>query len=221
MFDAERLNVIECARSMSRYGLVVLSGGNVSVRMPDGNFLVTPSAMGYDSMEPEDIVLVNPRGGVVEGVRRPSSDLSALLYVFNHVSGINVVLHTHQAYATAVGLVCDELPANLVTVIDELHAPVRVAPFTPSSDEGMGIATVEYSGEALAVILKHHGVMAYGASLEQALSAAVYLEEASKTYLAAMATRRPIPLLSAEDIAREGAERGYYGQPKSTDPLVG
>lgn len=206
---------------MSKYGLVVLSGGNVSMRMPDGNFLVTPSAMGYDTMLAEDIVLVNSMGLVVEGTRRPSSDLSALLYVFNHMSEINVILHTHQAYATAVGLLCDELPANLVTVIDELHAPVRVAPFTPSSDQGMGIATVEYSGKALAVILKHHGVMAYGASIEQALSAAVYLEEASKTYLAAMATSWPMPLLSAEDIAREGAERGYYGQPRSTDPVVG
>ena len=134
---------------------------------------------------------------------------------------VKVVLHTHQAYATAVGLVCDELPANLVTVIDELHAPVRVAPFTPSSDQGMGIATVKYAGKALAVILKHHGVMAYGASMEQALSAALYLEEASKTYLAALATDRPIPLLSAEDVAREGAERGYYGQPESSAPLVG
>ena len=48
MYEAEKQQLIDCARAMERYGLVVLSGGNVSMRMPCGNFLVTPSAMGYD-----------------------------------------------------------------------------------------------------------------------------------------------------------------------------
>lgn len=214
MYEKEKQELIDCALQMQRYGLVVLSGGNVSMRMPCGNFLVTPSAMSYDTMALEDIVLVDKTGKTVEGIRRPSSDTKALLYIFNHMQNVNVILHTHQPYATAVGLVCKELPANLVTVIDEIHSSVKVAPFTPSSDEGMGIATVEYAGDALAVILMHHGAMAFGNSIEQALCAAVYLEEASKTYLAAMAANRPIPMLSPEDIAREGEERGYYGQPK-------
>lgn len=213
MYEREKQQLIDCARTMERCGLVVLSGGNVSMRMPCGNFLVTPSAMGYDTMTTEDIVLINDRGETVEGVRRPTSDKSAILYLFRHRPDVNAVLHTHQPYATAAGLVCDVLPANLVTVIDELNAPVQVAPFTPSSDEGMGILAVDYAGDARAVILKHHGVMAFGKDLDQALSAAVYLEEASKTYLAALATGRPVPLLSEEQIAQESVERGYYGQP--------
>ncbi len=213
MYEAEKQQLIDCARAMERYGLVVLSGGNVSMRMPCGNFLVTPSAMGYDTMTVDDVVLINDRGETVEGFRRPTSDKSAILYLFRHRPDIQVVLHTHQPYATAVGLVCDQLPANLVTVIDELNAPVQVAPFTPSSDEGMGILAVEYAGDARAVILKHHGAMAFGNSIEQALSAAVYLEEASKSYLAALSTGREIPMLSREQIAQESEERGYYGQP--------
>lgn len=214
MYEKEKQALIDCAHEMQRYGLVVLSGGNVSMRMPCGNFLVTPSAMSYDTMTTEDIVLVDQEGNVVEGVRRPSSDIKAILYIFNHMAKVNVVLHTHQPYATAVGLVCDVLPVNLVTVIDEVHAAVKVAPFTPSSDEGMGVSTVQYAGDALAVLLKHHGAMIYGDSIDQALSAAVYLELACKTYLLALSTGRPIPVLSPEEIAAEGEERGYYGQPK-------
>ena len=68
-YEKERCELIECARAMEHYGLVMLSGGNVSLRMKDGTFLVTPSAMAYDSMIPEDIVLVNGKGETIEGKR--------------------------------------------------------------------------------------------------------------------------------------------------------
>lgn len=213
MYEKEKQALIDCARTMERYGLVVLSGGNVSMRMPDGNFLVTPSAMSYDTMVPEDIVLINENGETVEGFRRPTSDKLAVLYLFKKRPDLNVILHTHQPYATALGMVTDVLPANLITVIDELHADVHVAPFARSSDEGMGILAHEYAGDALAVILRHHGVIAFGKNMDQALSAAVYLEEASKAWLAMKATGLPIPMLSAQQIAEESEERGYYGQP--------
>ena len=59
MYEKEKQQLIDCAREMQRYGLVVLSGGNVSMRMPCGNFLVTPSAMSYDTMTTDDIVPVS------------------------------------------------------------------------------------------------------------------------------------------------------------------
>ena len=133
MYEREKQQLIDCARAMERHGLVVLSGGNVSMRMPCGNFLVTPSAMSYDTMTIDDIVLIDGETRTVEGRRRPTSDKHAVLYMFRHMPEVNVILHTHQPYATAVGLVSDRLPANLVTVIDELHGEVKVAPFTPLS----------------------------------------------------------------------------------------
>ena len=209
----ERQQLIDTMLEVKRNQLVVLSGGNISMRMPCGNFLVTPSAMAYETMTPEDIVLIDEQGETVEGCRRATSDKTALLYIFRHMPDVNVIIHTHQPYATAVGLVCDKLPATLTTLIDELHADVHVAPFTRSSDEGMGILTVDHIGDALAVILKHHGVIAIGKDIDQALSACVSLEESSRCYLAALATGRPVPELTPEQIAEESEERGYYGQP--------
>jgi L-ribulose-5-phosphate 4-epimerase len=213
MHEAEKQGLIDCAREMLRYGLVVLSGGNVSMRVGPDAFLVTPSAMGYETMVVDDIVMVDGKGATLEGTRRPSSDTRALLYLFGKLPSANVILHTHQPYASAVGLVCEGLPANQIPVIDELHGAVRVAPFVRSSDEGMGVVAAEYARDSLAVILRHHGALVWGESIDQALSAAVYLEEASKTYLAALATGRPIPMLTPEQIADEGTKRGYYGQP--------
>lgn len=213
MYEKEKQEIIQCAKKMDRYNLICLSGGNVSMRMPDNNFLITPSAMLYDDMVPDDIVLVDGNGNTVEGKRRPSSDMKAILYIFKHMPGVNAVIHTHQPYATAVGLVSSELPACLVTIIDANKASVPVAPFTRSSDEGMGEMVVRYAGNSLAVILKHHGVMAYGKSLTEALESAVYLEESSKAYLLAKAVGE-IPMLTEEEFNSENEERGYYGQPE-------
>ena len=153
-YKEERQAIIDCALKMEMYGLVVFSGGNISMRLSDGNFLVTPSAMEYDSMLQEDVVLVDAAGNTIEGSRRPTSDLQAILYIFQKMPEINVVLHTHQSKAVAVSLMVDQLPVISTTMVDELYGEVPVAPFTISSDIGMGVSVVEYAKKALAVILK-------------------------------------------------------------------
>ncbi len=210
-YEKERQELIDTARRMERYGRVRMSGGNVSLRL--GDFvLVTPSAMAYDTMVTDDIVLVDLDGNVVEGKRRPTSDLKAILYILNHMSFVNAIIHTHQPKATALSLVTDHLPLISTTLVDEVKDEVRVAPFTISSDEKMGIETVKYAGNALCVILKNHGVMAYGKDLDQALSAALYLEESCDVYLSALATGKEISLLSRQEAQAEDAYRGNYGQ---------
>ena len=214
-YAKERQAIIDCARKMEKYGLVVFSGGNVSMRMADGNFLVTPSAMQYDSMLPEDIVLVDAAAKSIAGNRRPTSDLMAILYIFQNMPEINVILHTHQPKAVAVSLIADQLPVISTTMVDELCGEVPVAPFTISSDLGMGVSVVEYAKKALAVILKQHGVITFGNSLEQALSAAVYLEETCQIYLSVLAAGHDILVLTEDQIEAEAKPRGYYGQPKT------
>ena len=211
MFEKEKQELIDTARKMEKYELIRMSGGNVSLRIDD-LVLVTPTAMGYDDMVIDDIVITDLKGNVVEGKRRPTSDLKAILYIFNHCDDIKAIIHTHQPKATALSLVCDKLPVISSTMVDEVKGEVNVTPFTISSDEGMGIETVKYKNDSLCVILKNHGVMAYGKSLEQALSAAIYLEESCDVYLAALATGREITTLTKEQIAAEDAPRGYYGQ---------
>ena len=212
MYEAEKKAVLETALEIKRCGLVSLSGGNVSLRVGADEYLVTPSGMVYEEMTPQDICLIDGTGTLREGCRKPSSDASALLYMFSHMPKVNAIIHTHQPWATAAGFDTDELPEFLVTVIDACRNPVQVAPFTPSSAVGMGELAVQYAGDALAVILKHHGVLAYGADMREALFSAVYLEEAAKTYVLARAMGREIPKLPPELVAREKAGWESYGQ---------
>lgn len=212
MYEKEKREILECALEIKRCGLVSLSGGNVSMRMPGDHFLVTPSGMNYEEMTAGDVVLIDGKGNVREGNRKPSSDTPALMYMYDNMPGVNAIIHTHQPYATAAGFVCDEIPLFLVTVIDANREPVKVAPFTPSSDIGMGKLAAEYAGDSLAVILKGHGVMAYGESLKEALYSAVYLEEAAKTFVLAKAMGAEIRQLPEEDIVKEKAGWATYGQ---------
>ena len=211
MYKELRQSLIDTARKMEQYNLIRMSGGNVALRVED-KILVTPSAMAYDTMLPEDIVVVDIEGNVIEGNRRPTSDLKAILYILKHMPEINAIIHTHQPKATALSLICDKLPIISTTMVDEVKGEVNVAPFTISSDEGMGIQTVEHAGKALCVILKNHGVMAYGKSLEQALSAAIYLEESCDIYISALSTGKDITVLTKEQVEAEEMPRGNYGQ---------
>ena len=176
MYEKEKKELIKCGMEMLRYGLVSLTGGNVSLRLDDGTFLVTPSAMLYEDMKEEDIVRLDSEKNILEGRRRPSSDTDALLYIFRHKPEVKAIIHTHQPYATAAGLIGDCLPACLTTIIDTAHGDVPVTPFTVSSDEGMGVQTVQYCGTSDAVILGNHGVIAMGDSVFSALETAVYME---------------------------------------------
>jgi len=211
LYEKLRQDLIDTARKMEQYNLIRMSGGNVAMRVED-MILVTPTAMAYDTMIPEDIVVVDCEGRVIEGKRKPTSDLKAILYILNHMPEVNAVIHTHQPKAVALSLITDKLPLISTTMVDEVKDEVNVAPFTISSDEGMGIQTVEYATRALCVILKNHGIMAFGKDLEQALSAAIYLEESCEVYMSALATGKDITVLTKEQAEAEDAPRGYYGQ---------
>ena len=211
LYEKQRQELIDTARKMEQYGLIRMSGGNVALRIDD-KVLVTPTAMAYDTMVIEDIVVVDLEGKTIEGKRRPTSDLKAILYILNHMPQVNAIIHTHQPKAVALSLICDRLPLISTTMVDEVKDEVNVAPFTISSDEGMGIQTVEYATKALCVILKNHGIMAFGKNLEQTLSAAIYLEESCDIYLSALATNKKITVLTKQQAEAEDAPRGYYGQ---------
>ena len=212
MFEEQKKQILDAALEIKANRLISLSGGNVSMRVGENRYLVTPSGMRYETMTPADICLIDENCNVVEGTRKPSSDSSALIYMFRHMPHINAINHTHQPWATAAGFAVDELPEFQVTIIDACRNPVKVAPFTPSSAIGMGILATEYAGDSLAVILKHHGVVAFGADMEEALYSAVYLEESAKTFVLTKAMGVEIPPLDPELVRLEKQGWETYGQ---------
>lgn len=216
MFEAQKEQIIKTGIKLDRYELIALSGGNLSWRMPGGEILMTPSGMIYEDMITDDVLVTDAAGKVIEGSRKLSVDSEALIYIYQKKPEVNAIIHTHQPYATAVGLVSDELPCNLTTLANAACGSVKVAPYSSAASIDMGIASVDYLGDRLAVILKHHGVVAIGATLKQALYACVYLEEAAKTYIMAKTFGGEMAMLTQPQIDRAVEVFKNYGQGKET-----
>lgn len=187
MFENHKKSMIETGIKLDRYGLIALSGGNISYRTQTGEVLITPSGMIYEELTPSDILVMDINGNILEGSRRASVDNEAMRYIFKEREDIHAIIHTHQPYATGIGLVTDEIVCNLTTLANATRGSVKVAPYSSAASLDMGIQTVKNLDDRLAVVLKHHGVVTVGDSLKQALYAAVYLEEAAKTLVMARA----------------------------------
>jgi ribulose-5-phosphate 4-epimerase/fuculose-1-phosphate aldolase len=211
MYSEDKQEMIKAALELKENELIALSGGNVSVRKENGDYIVTPSGMSYEGMVEDDLIVFNKDGKIIEGNRRPSVDTIAIEYIYQNMPEVNAVIHTHQVYATAVGLLADQLPVAVTTLSNVTLGAVNVAPYSNPGSLEMGIQTVKYSGGKRAVILKHHGVVTIGANLKEALYAAVYMETAAKTYLVAKAAG--VPDLMNEEQNRQAVEMFFdYGQ---------
>jgi L-ribulose-5-phosphate 4-epimerase len=187
MYEKEKRAIIDAALEIKAAGLIHMTGGNVSVRMPNGHIIVTPSGMAYETMTPDELIVVDADGENIEGGCRASVDTVALLHIFKNIPEVNAIIHTHQPYATAVGLITDELPACTTTLCNACGGSVFVAPYSSAASLDMGVKAVDNLNGRKAVILKHHGVVAVGANLHEALFSAIYLEDSAKTYLVAKA----------------------------------
>lgn len=222
MFSKEKQQIIEYGILLDRYELVSLTCGNLAIRMPTGEILITPSGLAYDKMVEDDVIVCDIEGNIIEGDRKPSSDTPAILYIFKHMPEINGVIHTHQPYATAISLIpgLTEFRVCFTGMANTCCGNVPIAPFSPAGSVEMGVDVVTYCKQSRAVILSNHGVMTIGPSLKDALYAAVYLEETAKGYLAARAC---CPDGKTNEMTDEAIQQmvdvfKYYGQGTPTIP---
>jgi len=193
MYEKEKEEIIKTAKKLLGCGVLKLTTGNLSVRV--GKHLIfTPSGMDYTEIDVNDMVVLDMDGQIIEGHRKPSKEKDGCIYIYKKMPGVNAIIHTHQIYATAVGLITDRLPAILTTQASAVGGAVNVAPYAPAGSIETGIFTVDKLDGKNAVILKQHGANIIGKDLNEALHAAVYLEEAAETYLAVKSIMEPVEL---------------------------
>lgn len=167
---------------LPKNGLVKWTGGNVSARDPETNLVVIkPSGVRYEVLRPEDHVVVNMDGVVVEGTLKPSSDTASHLYIYRHRPDVNGIVHTHSPYATAFAALGRPIPCCLTAIADEFGGPIPCAGFALIGSEAIGKQVVEHIGSSRAVLLKQHGVFTIGETAEAAVKAAVMVEDVAKT----------------------------------------
>lgn len=208
-------DVVDTARRTVADGLVVGTSGNVSARAGD-LVLVTPTGVPYDRLGPADLVAVDAQGvrGQVRGTLRPTSELPLHLALYRQ-TGARAVVHTHAPYATAVSTLVDELP-TVHYMAAALGGPVRVADYALYGSDELAAAVLRaLRGGRSGCLMRNHGMVTFGDSLEQAYDRGAQLEWMCKVWLLARsATGCGAPsTLSAAELDRAGARLAGYGQP--------
>lgn len=217
MSDAIKKVRIEVARlhnELVRNNLVVWTGGNVSQRVPGEElFVIKPSGVGYDDLTPENMVLCDLDGNVVEGTS-PSSDTAAHAYVYRHMAHVNGVVHTHSTYATAWAARGESIPCVLTAMADEFGGDIPIGPFAIIGDEsiGKGIVATLTDHRSPAVIMQNHGVFTIGDSAKSAVKAAVMAEDVARTVHIARQGGSLIPIPQASIDALYDRYQNVYGQ---------
>jgi L-ribulose-5-phosphate 4-epimerase len=193
--------------------LVKWTGGNVSARDPEtGLVVIKPSGVRYEVLRPQDHVVVDLDGEVIEGELKPSSDTASHLYIYRHVERVNGVVHTHSPYATAFAAVGKPIPCALTAIADEFGGPIPCAGFALIGGEAIGKQVVEHIGSSKAVLLRQHGVFSVGETATAAVKAAVMTEDAARTVWLAMQIGA-VEALSDEHVAKlHDRYMNVYGQ---------
>lgn len=190
-----RAEVVRYARKMVASRLVRATQGNLSARdHASGLICITPSGLDYDEMTPADIVVADPDGAIVEGMRRPSSELPVHTLVLRRRPDVGCVMHTHSLYTTAVGVVSPSLPIVLAEAALCLGGTVPVVPYQLSGTPAFAERVAEVLGDGNAVIWGNHGALVVGPTLALAYSAAHALEDGAQVYTLAKQLGAPTEL---------------------------
>lgn len=191
-----REQVVETLRRLEAAGLVHGTSGNVSARDPgSGLIAVSPTSLPYGRMTAGDVSVVDADGRVLEGAP-PSVELAMHVAVLAGRPDAGAVVHTHSPYATAIGLVADEIPVVLAEQAAAAGGPVPVVPYAATGKPAMG-ETVLAAG-TWAVVVRNHGPVCLGRDLDAALRCALAVEEGARAYALACQLGEPALLPAAE-----------------------
>ncbi|MFG3551073.1 class II aldolase/adducin family protein [Streptomyces sp. NPDC047725] len=204
--------LVATARRTVSDGLVVGTSGNVSVRVGD-TVLVTPSAVPYDRLTPSDVTGVGLDGRQVLGTLVPTSELPMHLAVYRADPDARAVVHTHAVHATAVSLLLTELPpVHYMTAA--LGGPVRVAPYAAYGSAELARGMLDALTGRTGCLLRNHGTITYGATLDQAYDRTAQLEWMCRLWLTASSVPGRTPALLTPAQLDEAARRlRGYGRP--------
>ena len=199
MMMQEKEQVVRYGKKLIDRRLTTGSGGNISVCNREKNLVaISPSGLDYYETTPEDIVILDMDGNLVEGKHRPSSESGMHLAFYKNRADVSGIVHTHSKFATAIACMGWELPAVHYLIGMAGHRVKCTGYATYGSDE-LAKKALETIGHSNAVLLANHGLIALGEDVDRAFSTAEHLEFVSEVYYLTKTLGTP-NILSDEDM---------------------
>lgn len=182
MMMQEKELVVRYGKKLIDRRLTTGSGGNISVYNREKNLVaISPSGLDYYETTPEDIVILDIDGNLVEGKHRPSSEAGMHLAFYKNRADVSGIVHTHSKFATAIACMGWELPAVHYLIGMAGHR-VRCTGYATYGSNELAKKALETIGDSNAVLLANHGLIALGEDVDRAFSTAEHLEFVSEVY---------------------------------------
>lgn len=208
-----RIKVVKKGIDMLATNLTVGTWGNISCRVTGESLIViTPTGMKYDSLVPEDIVVLDLLGNIVNGSRKPSIEVPLHLAIYNAREDVQAIVHTHSAYASAMAVARKEIPAAVEDLVQIVGGNVRVNEYALPGTKELGINTVKAMEDRNAVLLANHGMLGVGRDLEEAFRVCQVVEKSAQIVLLAQLMGGVVPLSQADVDGMRNFYLDGYGQ---------
>ena len=232
MLEELKEKVCKANLDLVKHGLVIFTWGNVSaIDRESGLVVIKPSGVSYDNMKPEDMVVVDLDGKVVEGDLNPSSDTPTHVELYKAFPNIGGVVHTHSTYATAFAQAGRDIPNIGTTHADYFYQDI---PCTRDMTEAEVKGAYELeTGKVIVdeflnrrkinpdhtpgVLVKNHGPFSWGKDADNAVYNAKVMEQCAKMAFVAFSVNPKLtmnPLLVEKHYQRKHGPNAYYGQKK-------
>ena len=209
--------IIETCRDLERRGLNQGSSGNVSVRMAQGaedGFLITPTAIPYDVMQPEDMARMK-LDGTSSGRRAPSSEWRFHLDIYRTRPDVGAIIHTHSGYATTLACLRRDIPAFHYMIALFGGSNIRCCEYATYGTQELSNLVLKALEGRNAALMGSHGLVVLGPNLPRALALTIEAETLAMMYWRAVQMGQP-RLLSDPQIAAVREKFATYGYSGAT-----
>ena len=172
--------VVKAGKELIEKGLIARTWGNVSARISDTQFVITPSGRAYEDLTPDEIVVVNIEDCSYEGEIKPSSEKGVHAAAYRHHPTVDFVIHTHQKAATIVSITGMTITNVYDEFRDVLGDTVPCAAYAMSTTDSLRKKVemcIMTNPRSRAIMMMHHGTICMGDSYEHAFALAENLEK--------------------------------------------
>lgn len=198
-----RQEVIDTSLKSQELRLVVGTWGNISCRIREEGVedlvAITPSGVEYERLEVESIPLVDLDGNVVQSSFKPSGELPLHLAIYRARPDVNAIVHTHSVHCTAMAIAHKPIPASCEDLVQITGGEVRCAAYALPGTQELADHVVKALEGRQAAIMASHGLVAVGATLQEALKVALVCEKSAHATILAASLGGAV-VLSDEDV---------------------
>ncbi len=211
LLESERKQIVKYGQKLLTSGLTKGTGGNLSIfNREKGLMAISPSGLDYFQTTPEDVVIMDLEGNVVDGSRKPSSEFAMHSIFYKKRDDVNAVVHTHSVFSSVLATLRQGLPASSYLVAYS-GMDVRCAEYASFGSPELAVNAYEAMKDRYAVLLANHGLLTGALDLPNAFNIAEEIEHCAEIYYRAKSIGNPV-ILDDKEMVKMIKKFQTYGQ---------